>query len=246
MKKLILLSILLSSIIAQQYSKVYLKNGDMYVCAIIENNEELQKYVIEIKGGSRINIDYSDVESIELIPIAKKGSFGYGFGNLYSNTGFNLNYFLTDNISLLVGYGTFTASNEEPKQSEKFSAPVFGVRYFFKSFSDIRRPVISISYGEVGISKRDSNVNNNTNLVEFTQHKGVRLGVGAQFMFGKKKKHGFDFEYCYHIVSEYHDYYLENKEIWGGDNSPSRVGFSLGYRYAFNSLLNWKLNIYII
>ena len=45
MKKLIFIFILSSIIYAKDSNKIYLKNGDVYICYIIENNKELEEYV---------------------------------------------------------------------------------------------------------------------------------------------------------------------------------------------------------
>lgn len=144
----------------------------------------------------------------------KQGSLGLGYGIPYGGLGLNADYLFLDNVALTVGFGAF-------EYSAGYS---IGAKVFFRSPERALRPQLLMVYGVNGIITKDAVVEVTSNLA----YTGVTAGLGAQYMLGKSKKHGFDADLIYVLSSGVFkacdDYNLPR---------PGRLAFSFGYRYAF-------------
>ena len=170
----------------------------------------------------------SESENIKSFPIPTTSSISIGNGILYGGYfGISYNYFIDNNIALLAGFGKneyyydcslyITGANNSIKSkchSKTIESTFFGCRYFFYTFYDKIRPIISLTYGMIGLSFYDAYSQGN----KPTQDEGMRFGVGIQWM-GKKKKFGFDAEI--------------HKNVTGHTTAYNGWNISYSLKYAF-------------
>lgn len=150
----------------------------------------------------------------------RSGSLGLGFGLPYGGLGFNADVYVFDPVALTVGIGSFgyTAGYE------------VGAKYFYGSPQKTWRPQAVLLYGINGIiiAERDPEPDIREAFMGFS------IGVGSQFMFGKEKRHGFDFDVLYVLSSGMFKRRDELEEQGYQFEEISRFKLSLGYRYAFD------------
>ncbi len=150
----------------------------------------------------------------------KKNSFGLGLGVPYGIFGANLDLNVAPNLNLSGGVGTTVFAGIGYN---------FGLKYFFTPIEQTFRPRISAYYGVnsmvlkeyIGWNKED----------EGESYTGISLGIGAQWMWGKTKSNGLDFDIIYLATSGIDVDELRDE---GFDvEEPGKVKISIGYRHAF-------------
>ena len=152
--------------------------------------------------------------------MVKKNSFGLGFGIPYGVLGINLDVNVAPNLNLSAGVGTTVLAGVGYN---------FGIKYFFIPIERKFRPRISAYYGVnsmlvkeyIGIDKED----------EGEAYLGLSVGIGAQWMWGKTKSNGLDFDIMYLATSSL-DVDELRKEGFDVEES-GKVKFSIGYRHTF-------------
>lgn len=222
MKKLTLILIILlfisSNLFAQEKSRIYLKNGDIIKGKIIETVPE-ESIKVELKGGSIVTYQLSEVSKIETIPISKTGSLGVGLGMPYGILGINGEYVIYNNVALTAGVGTTMGI-------EAGIGYNIGIKYYLKDIGKTWRPRISAYYGTNGFIELDFSTEEVFN--------GLTLGIGQQWMWGDRKRHGLDLDILYIVTSGVYDRIdeLEN-EGYEKIEESGRVKLSIGYRYGF-------------
>jgi hypothetical protein len=149
----------------------------------------------------------------------KQGTLGVGYGFPYGGYGFSADLYFLDNLALSVGVGTFLYS----------AGYELGVKYLHGTSQKTWRPQAMILYGINGIIIADSTYIGNIREA----YPGFTIGVGSQFMFGQKKKHGLDVGVTYVLSSGLYKRLKELEDMQIFLESSSRFGFYLGYRYAF-------------
>lgn len=150
----------------------------------------------------------------------KRGSLGVGYGLPYGGLGFSGDFYLNDDIGItgsLGTYGTVTGYG-------------MGMKYMLGSFQNTFRPKLTAMYGVNGMIfiNRDEPLND---IVE--AFSGLTAAVGAQWMFGDDKRHGFDVDILYVITSGMYKRIEEYEEQGYIFTKAPRTKFSFGYRYAF-------------
>ncbi len=147
------------------------------------------------------------------------GTLGFGYGIPYGGYGFSADMYIFDQLALTVDVGSFLyAAGYE-----------LGLKYLHGDASKLWRPQAILLYGVNGIIPYTNADVNQTEVFN-----GFTAGLGCQLMFGKKRKHGLDAGATF-IVSS--GLYKRLEELEGYDfDVSSRLGFYLGYRYAFQFL----------
>ena len=149
------------------------------------------------------------------------GTLGFGYGLPYGGYGFNADMYIFDQLALTVDVGTllYAAGYE------------LGIKYLHGNAGKLWRPQAILLYGVNGIIPYNFS---NTEVVQTEVYNGFTAGLGSQFMFGKKRRHGLDFGVTYVISS---GLFKRLEELAGYElGASSRFGFYLGYRYAFQFL----------
>lgn len=153
----------------------------------------------------------------------RRGSLGIGYGLCYAGLGFNGDYNVTSDIAVSGSIGTFGY----------VGGYELGTKYYFMEFDATFRPMVSLWYGINAMTiARPSETSGLPNVTE--GHAGFTGGAGAQWMFSKTKRHGFDVNLLY-IISNNQEKRLKQLESqgYGEFTRGSRLLFSFGYRYAF-------------
>lgn len=150
----------------------------------------------------------------------KKGSLGLGFGTPYGGLGINADVYFFDSVALSAGVGSFgyTAGYE------------LGIKYFYGSSQKTWRPQLLLFYGINGIILVDRDPEEDIREA----FPGFTIGLGSQFMFGKKRQHGFDIGVLYVLSSGMFKRMDELEQQNYLFEEVNRFKFSLGYRYAFD------------
>ncbi len=144
------------------------------------------------------------------------GTLGLGYGLPYGGYGLSVDMYVFEPLALTVSIGSFIQS----------AGLEVGVKYLHGDASKLWRPQVILLYGVNGLLPSD------TTSVEQTEvFNGITAGLGSQFMFGKKRRHGLDLGLTYVVSSALYKR-LEELEGYEFDVS-SRLGFYLGYRFAF-------------
>ncbi|HNU53528.1 MAG TPA: hypothetical protein PLK21_02985 [Candidatus Syntrophosphaera sp.] len=149
------------------------------------------------------------------------GTLGFGYGLPYGGYGFSADMYIFDQLALTVDAGTllYAAGYE------------LGLKYLHGNAGKLWRPQAILLYGVNGIIPYNFS---NTEVVQTEVYNGFTAGLGSQFMFGKKRRHGLDFGVTYVISS---GLFKRLEELEGYElGASSRFGFYLGYRYAFQFL----------
>ncbi|MEE9463981.1 MAG: hypothetical protein V3W14_00220 [Candidatus Neomarinimicrobiota bacterium] len=223
MKRLILIILLLmaSNVFPQEISRIYLNNGDIIKGRIIETVPDVS-IVVELKGGSILTYQLSEVSRIETIPMKKAGSLGVGLGIPYGVIGANIEYALENNINLTAGIGTTVFAG---------SGYNVGVKYYLKDIGYTGRPRISAYYGTnalIAVTVFGGEDINET-------FSGLTLGFGQLWMWGDSKKHGLDLDLMYLLTTGSYDERKEEIEdqYYTTLEDLGKIKISIGYRYGF-------------
>lgn len=144
-------------------------------------------------------------------------NLGVGYGLPYGGVlGLGVDMYVFEKLALSLGIGSFV-------NSAGFEA---GLKYQLGSMQSQWRPEAILLYGTNGILLPDSDTVSQTEV-----YNGISAGLGTQAMFGQKRQHGLDAGLTYVISS---GLYKRLEELEGYDLKPSsRLGFYLGYRFAF-------------
>lgn len=147
------------------------------------------------------------------------GTVGLGYGIPYGGYGFSVDMYVFEPLALTVDIGSFIQS----------AGLEVGVKYLHGDASKLCRPQVVILYGVNGLLTNDY-----PGVAQTEVFNGITAGLGSQFMFGKTHRHGLDIGLTYVISSGLYKR-LEELEGYEFDIS-SRLGFYLGYRFAFQFL----------
>lgn len=203
---------------AGEMYEIFLKNGNIVVGRIIEFDD--QRINVRINDGHYVTaFNNEDISHIVKIEMAKKGSVGAGLGVPYGTFGLNAEFVVHNHLNLSAGLG-----------STVFAGAGYGLgaKGYFTPVGEKWRPRLSAHYGVNSIILLDHWDNGE-------KFAGFVLGLGIQGMFGKNRRHGFDFDIIY-IASngDFDERLAELKRIgYYGINEPGRIKVSLGYRYGF-------------
>ena len=205
MRKLILLSICIVSIITANNTLFAQETNTPYSGGIIAGTEqrflisfsnqatikakilsvEDNNIVIKENGEDSRTIDRSDIVNIEAIPYGKIGSVGFGYGIPFGgvigiNGELNLLPFLSFNVAggttIFAGFGYD-----------------FGIKAYFRKPGPIWRPRASVFYGTNAIWIEDFGDPNNQN------YSGITVGLGQRL---QRQGHGIDLDLMYIVTSE--------------------------------------------
>ena len=143
--------------------------------------------------------------------VLKKNSFGVGLGIPYGVLGGNIDINVAPNLNLSAGIGTTVLAGIG------YSC---GFKYFFMPIERTFRPRVSAYYG---VNTMIEYIGGSKDNESFS---GVNLGVGAQWMWGKTKSKGLDFDIIYIATTG-----LDAEEK--GVEEPDKVKISFGYRHGF-------------
>jgi len=148
--------------------------------------------------------------------VLKRSSIGAGLGIPYGVLGSNIDISVSPNVSLSGGIGTTFLAG---------AGYSFGLKYFLKSANSRFRPRFSAYYGVNAIIAEGIGV-----ASDATSYTGLSLGLGAQWMWGKNKTTGLDFDIIYIATSNYDLDQFRQKGYLVSE--PSKIGLSLGFRVA--------------
>lgn len=168
--------------------------------------------------GNAIKYEKNLLDYIQ--PKIKKNSYGLGLGIPYGIEGLNLDVNVAPNLNLSGGLGTTRVAGIGYN---------FGFKYFFTPIDMTFRPRVSAYYGVhsvlvthyIGIDKED----------EGDRYTGLSLGIGVQWMWGKFKLGGLDFDIMYLATSNFD---IDKLNAEGFDvGEKDKIEISIGFRYAF-------------
>ena len=219
---LLFLLLAVSLVHSQEISKVHFKNGDMIKGQIIETVPD-QYIRVEMKDGSIMTFQLENVARIETIPIARQGSMGLGLGIPYGMFGGNVDYAVSDKISLTGGIGTSV-----------FAGPAYnlGIKVYLKGVGQKTRPRVSAYYGVNAIIILLDELTDEF-LVQETHH-GLSIGIGQQWMWGDKRDKGLDVDLILIVTSTYEDRAAEVEDEYSTELTESgALKLSIGYRFGF-------------
>jgi hypothetical protein len=164
-------------------------------------------------------------------------TMGAGVGISYGLIGINADLITDKNTHFVAGIGYYS----------KNVCYNFGLKQYLSNPSHNLRLRLLTNFGIIAIAKVYSHVDFTAGHyiggTYYSEHysglvstgtkaiHGITIGLGGQYMFGSRKKHGFDFDVLY-VVKEWASLFSAGKyEI--KDETPIRICF--GYRFAFKS-----------
>ncbi len=177
--------------------------------------------------------------------IMKMNSFGVGLGIPYGVLGASVDVNVAPKLNVTLGVGTTVLAGIGYN---------FGLKYFFTPPNRTFRPRVSAYYGVNSMiqvqgsltgpnnhwSSKDDTVDpqaasqqawRSSVLDDAESFKGFSLGIGAQWMWGKTKSNGLDFDIML-IATTGLD--VDEFRAAGLDvTEPGRVKISIGYRHSF-------------
>ncbi len=158
-------------------------------------------------------------EFIEDRPNPKQNSFGAGLGIPYGGIGVNVNINLVSNLYFTAGMGTTVFAGV---------GYCAGARFFFTPAHQSFRPRASAFFGTTTIVEKEYP----DGETDDESYPGIVLGIGSQWMWGKTKSNGLDFDLLYIAYNEYESEDLRAEGfIPAGESSDFKI--SIGYRRAF-------------
>ena len=167
-------------------------------------------------------MDDMDATDLNLSPVVsyKHAGFGVGYGVPYSGFGFSGDYYLTGDLGATASLGAFGS----------MTGYELGVKYFFRPYYKSIRPKLTLLYGVNQSLRIDNDPADDT----YEVFNGLSVCAGAQWMFGKDLRHGFDIDLVYVVFSGLNKRLDELEQIgWVVDAKRSRWKTSIGYRFAF-------------
>ena len=146
----------------------------------------------------------------------RKNSFGLGLGIPYGILGVNMDFCVAPGIDLSLGIGSTLVAGIG------YNA---GVKYFFQPPEKKFRPKISAFFGtNTAIEFIGGDKDNEA-------YNGLSIGVGGQWLFGKSRRNGIDFDIFYYATRGYD---LDEIEEEGYSiDEPADIGIAIGYRRTF-------------
>ncbi len=153
----------------------------------------------------------------------KRHSIGVGFGIPYGFFGLNLDINLAPNLNITGGVGTSIIAG---------MAYNAGLKLFLVPSTWSFRPRISGYYGTNTIVMITEFIWIFT-TEECKTYTGTSVGFGAQWMLGKTRTHGVDFDILYIVSSNFDVIKLLEQGYYVQDEGRNGPKFSIGYRYAF-------------
>jgi hypothetical protein len=150
----------------------------------------------------------------------KRACLGAGYGIPYGGMGLAVDMYFFDSVALSAGVGSYGY------------APGWeiGLKYLYGSSQKTWRPTALLIFGINGAINYPREPEDDIREA----CTGFTAGLGSQFMFGKKKQHGFDIGILYIVSSGV----FKRIEYWEGQGyhfqDYSRVSPFLGYRFAFD------------
>lgn len=167
-------------------------------------------------------VDDMDVSDLNLSPVVsyKHAGFGVGYGVPYSGFGFSGDYYFTGDLGVSASLGAFGS----------LTGYELGVKYFFLPYYKAIRPKVTLLYGVNQSLRIDNDPEDDINEA----FNGISICAGAQWMFGKDLRHGFDADLVFVAFSGMEKRLDELQEIgYVVEDQSSRWKISIGYRYAF-------------
>lgn len=163
-----------------------------------------------------------DIDDLDLTPVVtfKHAGFGVGYGIPYAGFGFSGDYYFTGDFGVTAGLGAFGYS----------TGYELGVKYFLRPYYKAIRPKLTLLYGINQGLKIDNEPEDDT----YEVFNGLSAAAGAQWMFGKDLRHGFDLDIVYVLTSGLNKRLDELEEIgYVVEAQRGKFKLSLGYRYTF-------------
>ncbi len=143
-------------------------------------------------------------------------NLGAGYGLPYGGLGFGMDMYVFEKLAVNLGIGSLG-------HSAGFEA---GLKYLLGDLHSQWRPEATLLYGVNGLLPADDDEVSQTEV-----YNGITAGLGVQAMFGKNRRHGLDAGATYVVSS---GLYKRLEELEGYEfELNSRLGFYLGYRFAF-------------
>ncbi|MCP3683715.1 MAG: hypothetical protein GY861_13610 [bacterium] len=194
-----------TSIISQSKSKEFVMGRTLIITIMI-------LLLAGVSGAQELKTD---------IGMFKKHSFGVGFGIPYGIVGGNFDVNLAPNLDLSMGLGTTIFAGMGYN---------FGLKYFLTPVDRTFRPRVSAYYGtNAMVAVETSGYYASTQ--EGESYKGLTLGFGSQWMWGKSKSNGLDLDIMFIATSGLN---IDDLKKQGYDvNEPGKVKISIGYRRGF-------------
>jgi hypothetical protein len=153
--------------------------------------------------------------------VNKQHSVGLGFGIPYGVLGTNADFGLHPNLSFSVGMGTTVLAGLGYN---------FGMKFFLNPPTESFRPRLSAYYGvnSMIVTETWGHYVGASNGQSFT---GLTLGLGSQWMWGRSRSNGLDFDIMYIATTGADFNEMERDGLIA--SQPSRIKISIGYRRAF-------------
>ncbi len=162
-------------------------------------------------------------------------NLGVGMGIPYGGImGMNLDGNIVRNFNISVGAGRlFIAETGSANYGYNF-----GGKLFLAPFEQAFRSRISAYYGNNGVQVQEKMMflpwSSPTKRVEITRrYYGVSVGFGAQWMWGRTKRNGLDFDIIYIVTDGGLGNAAQKLRDEGYDVQESRIKVSFGVRFAF-------------
>jgi opacity protein-like surface antigen len=157
------------------------------------------------------------IQAQEAVPTSqpfKENTIGAGIGIPYGVIGINADINIAPNLNLTggIGYAIVGVGYN------------FGAKYFFSDVSKSFRPRVLAVYGTnaylqvIGASSYDK------------AYTGLSLGVGGQWMWGKSRTNGVDFDIIFIATTGLDVNDLKNQGIIAEE--PGKIKISIGYRHT--------------
>jgi len=140
----------------------------------------------------------------------KKNSFGVGLGIPYGVLGANVDLNIAPNLNFSAGLGTTVVAG---------LGYCAGIKFFFAPLKKTFRPRIGVFYGTNTAIEYIGSSEDNKSFA------GLNIGLGAQWMWGRAKVNGMDFDIIYIATTG-----LDPEEE--GVEDPGKIKISVGFRHA--------------
>jgi len=183
--------------------------------------------------GNFISLKKTDIITIAALR-PPKSNIGLGIGLAYGIAGFSFEYSLSNNISVVVGYGSTLIAG--PGYG-------FGLRFILSQPHKTFRPRVSLLYGTNAFYMFKSDVTDTWDFSsgdwdEVEVLTGFDICAGLAIHFGDKKNHALDFDIAY-ILGLVDSFEEKTKELeshgWTIEEYQAGVpiDISFGYRFRF-------------
>lgn len=148
-----------------------------------------------------------------------RASIGVGLGIPYGIFGINAELYLTNRILLTGGIGSIPEVD--------VTGFNLGLKLILSGVKDAYRTRLSVLYG----------TNSNVVSIKYANEtvdeigKGLKVGIGFQYLLGRKKTFGIDVDSFYIVTSKFNE--NSNSMINPEEDDIGRIAFSFGLRFLF-------------